>query len=77
MYPPIAETATAAAPAQASQRGRAISTPPIRTAAAMIPRYPMPTSGVGPSVPGRSTTWITASAASASAPTARVATAAP
>ena len=28
----------------------------------MIPRYPMPTSGVGPNVPGRSTTWITADA---------------
>src|SRR5579863_7363842 len=43
----------------------------------MIPRYPAPTSGSGPSVPGRSTTWITASAASASAPTARAATSAP
>ena len=37
----------------------------------------MPTSGVGPRVPGKSTTWITASAASASAPTARAAEAAP
>src|SRR5580658_1203886 len=36
----------------------------------------MPTSGVGPSVPGKSTTWMTASAESASAPTARAATAA-
>src|SRR5689334_2937919 len=42
----------------------------------MIPRYPRPTSGSGPSVPGRSTTWITASAASASAPTARATTSA-
>ena len=43
----------------------------------MIPKYPMPTSGVGPSVAGRSTTWITASAVSASAPIARVITSAP
>ena len=77
MYPPIADPATAAAAPHASQCGRAISTPAIRIAAAMIPRYPRPTSGVGPSVPGRSTTWITASPASASAPTARAAAAAP
>src|ERR1700683_387665 len=37
----------------------------------------MPTSGVGPSVPGKSTTWMTASAESASALTARAAAAAP
>ena len=37
----------------------------------------MPTSGVGPSVAGRSTTWITASATSARAPTVRAITAAP
>ena len=34
----MAEAATAAAAAQASQCGRAISTPPITIAAAMIPR---------------------------------------
>jgi hypothetical protein len=53
-----------------------IITPPVTTAAAMIPKYPAPISGVGPSVPGRSITWIIASAASAAAPTARMITSA-
>ena len=41
-------------------------------ATAMMPRYPIPTSGSGPRVPGRSTTWITASAASAGTAVARM-----
>src|ERR1022692_1290929 len=65
------------AAAHASQCDRAIITPPMTTAAAMSPRYPMPTSGVGPSVPGRSITWIIARPASATAPTARMITSAP
>src|SRR6202035_4408474 len=40
-------------------------------------RYPAPTSGVGPIVPGRSTTWMTARPASAIAATARTITSAP
>jgi hypothetical protein len=59
---PIAETASPPAAAQVSQYDRVIITPPIRTAAAIIPTYPMPTSGVWPSVAGKSTTSITASA---------------
>src|SRR5260370_22424513 len=67
----MAEAPNPPAAAHTSQCDRAIITPPARTAAAMIPRYPTPTSGIEPSVAGRSTTWIIASAASATAPTAR------
>src|SRR4029077_1632965 len=66
--------AAAASPpvaAHTSQWERAIIAPPAPVAAATIPRYPAPTSGVGPSVPGRSITWIIARAARAAAPTAR------
>src|SRR6478672_11633323 len=66
--------AAAASPpvaAHTSQWERAIIAPPTPIAAAIIPRYPAPTSGVGPIVPGRSMTWIIARAARAAAPTAR------
>src|SRR5450755_3475457 len=72
----MAEAARAPAAAHTSQCDRAIISPPTRTAAAMIPRYPAPTSGIAPSVPGRSITWIIARAARATAPTARAITSA-
>src|SRR5690348_18431919 len=67
----MAPAASPPVAAHTSQCERAIIAPPTPTAAAMIPRYPAPISGVGPSVPGRSITWIIARAASAAAPTAR------
>src|SRR5579859_4211431 len=70
----MAADASAPDTAHASHEDRAIMAPPARIAAVMIPRYPIPISRSGPSVPGRSTTCITASAARAGTTAARVIT---
>src|SRR5260370_40810294 len=73
----MAEAASPPAAAHTSTCERAIMTPPTRIAVAIIARYPAPTSGIEPSVGGRSITWSIARLASPTAPTARAIRSAP